>query len=167
MKNICLVLFLLLTGSDLKAQVDTIALEWDANLSTNLQHYVINYGQSKQTNSDPGRFAYENERIVPKNTNAVLITNITFGIWYFSATAVLNNGLESLFSNEVSYTNRNFAPVNLRIIGPTDALDIQASVDGNNWRSLAIVTSTNVPLVLVAQPRQLFRVQPIRLPPLP
>lgn len=147
---------------------DTVRLDWEPSQSSNVLYYVVHYGQGQRSSSDPERYVYSVEVIVPTPTNFLVITNITTGVWYFSATAVLTNGFESLFSNEVTYVNRAFPPMVLRITGPTDAVAVHGSTDGGTtWRSLAILTATNTPLVMTAPTNVMLRAKPMRLAPPP
>lgn len=159
---------LILWLSTLLPQADVVRLDWDRSPNTNLLFYVIHYGQTQRSSDDPLRYVYSIEVIVPTPTTFLIITNITSGVWYFSATAVLTNGLESLFSNQVTYTNRAFAPVVLRIVGPTEALAVQASNDGGiTWLTAGVVTPTNAPLLMTSGPAAMIRTKPLRLPPAP
>lgn len=146
---------------------DAVRLDWNASPSSNVLFYVVHYGQSPRTSADPLAYVYSIEVIIPTPTNFITLTNISPGVWYFSATALLTNGLESLFSNEVIWTNRLFAPVVLRITGPTDAMAVQTSVDGVLWKTVGVVTATNAPLVMTASTNALIRTKPLRLLPPP
>ncbi len=50
------------------------------------------------------------------NTTVTVLTNISpLGVYSFVLTAVGSNGLESVVSNEVTWTNKPSAPKNLRM----------------------------------------------------
>lgn len=72
----------------------TVTLAWDPSPSTNVTGYNIYYG--------PNSRAYTNKVDVSNVTNATL--TLRYGtLYYFAATAYDGSGLESDFSNEVSY----------------------------------------------------------------
>ena len=49
--------------------------------------------------------AYFECRTLPNNTNRVTITNLTYRLYFFAATCVTSNSIESLPSNEVYWLN--------------------------------------------------------------
>lgn len=153
-------LALLLGLARLAIAADTVGLIWNASTSAGVDKYRIRYGNL------PGIY-HSQSQVPPRDLNA-LITNLAYGTWYFVASAVLTNGLESEPSNEVAWTNRVFVPINLRITPPLDALLVQTSVDGIRWATVAIITRTNpIPIQLVMQPRQMIRTISTNLPPVP
>lgn len=75
----------------------TVTLAWDPSPSTDVNGYRIYYGNATRayTNAVPVNGA--------QNTNCT-VSNLLVGLtYYFAATATATNGLESDFSNEVSY----------------------------------------------------------------
>ena len=147
-----------------------IRLDWDPSPSSNVvASYRIHHGQARRTNSDPALYRYPFTNTFPRDVMTALITNLAPGLWYFSATALASNGITSAYTtNELAITNQLPPPARLRMTGPADALILQSapSPDGP-WKTLAVITSTNQPIQLVATPRQLFRVLSTNLPPLP
>lgn len=128
-------------------------------------NYAIGYGQaSRGTNLT---FAYPSNQVASKTNLSITVSNLGPGLWWFSAYAIATNGTKSDFSNEAGWTNKSFGPQNLRISGPVDALALQSSGDLQTWKTLAVITSTNTPLVVAAQPRAMFRVQNTNIPPIP
>lgn len=139
---------------------DTVGLEWDASASAGVDKYRIRYGNL------PG--IYHSQSQVPPRDLDTVITNLAYGTWYFVASAVLTNGLESEPSNEVRWTNRVFVPINLRLTPPLDALIVQTSVDGIVWKTIAVITPTNPqPVLLTAQKHILLRTISTNFPPTP
>lgn len=139
---------------------DTVGLQWDASPSAGVANYRIRYGNF------PGIYHSQNQ-VAPRDLDT-LVTNLAYGTWYFVASAVLTNGLESEPSNEVVWTNRVFVPINLRLTPPLDALILQTSVDGITWKTVGIITPTNPqPIQLVMQPRVLIRTISTNLVPPP
>lgn len=151
---------LMVVLTKLAFSADTIGLEWDASASTGVDKYRIRYGNL------PG--IYHSQSQVPPRDLETVITNLAYGTWYFVASAVLTNGLESEPSNEVRWTNRVFVPINLRLTPPLDALILQTSTDGVIWKTIAVITPTNPqPVLLTAQKHTLFRVISTNFPPAP
>jgi hypothetical protein len=74
-----------------------LTLAWDASASTNVVGYRLYYG----TNTRSYQFV--------TNTSLMLTQSVALphrGRWFFAATAYDANGLESDFSNEVSWESR-------------------------------------------------------------
>lgn len=134
-------------------------LEWDGSTSAGVTNYRLHYGQTSRVYSASVPFSGA--------SRSGTVSNLPPGRWCFAATAMMA-GMQSDPSNEIIVTNTAFAPVNLRISGPRDALVLQsASAPAGPWKTLAVVTSTNAPLQLTAQPRQVFRAISTNLPPMP
>lgn len=153
-------LALLVILARLAVGADTVGLTWDASTSAGVDKYRIRYGNF------PG--IYHSQSQVPPRDLDTLVTNLSYGTWYFVCSAVLTNGLESEPSNEVRWTNRVFVPINLRLTPPMDALLLQTSVDAVNWKTIAIITPTNPQPVSVAMtPFTLFRTISTNFPPSP
>lgn len=51
---------------------------------------------------------------------SVTVSNVGIGVIHFQATSFLTNGLESVPSNDVGFTNRFFGPVNLQMVSSTN-----------------------------------------------
>jgi hypothetical protein len=91
----------MLAGAGL-ARGETVTLAWDASVSTNVAGYRVYWGP--------------NSRAYFGVTNAGLVLTQTVVLphsrrWFFAATAYDTNGLESDFSNEVSWESKPTAPV--------------------------------------------------------
>ena len=92
----------LVLGSVLVGRAQSVTLAWDASPSPEVTAYRIYFG------TNAGNYAFV--------TNAGLVLTRTVllphsGRWFFAATAVDANGLESDFSNEVQWEARPVAPV--------------------------------------------------------
>jgi hypothetical protein len=147
------------------AATNSVVATFDASTSTFVASNAIAYGQqSRGTNHD---FAYPTNLIFSKTNFSVTVSNLGPGVWFFSAYAISTNKIRSDYSNEASWTNKSFGPQNLRITGPVDALALQSSGDLSTWKTLAVITSTNTPLIVAVQPRSMFRVMNTNLPPIP
>lgn len=93
----------LLTSASVAAQLmptnppANVTLAWDASTDATVGSYKVYYGV--------GSRVYTNLVVVSgRGTTTLTITNLTRGtLFYFAATCVATNGLESPFSNEVSY----------------------------------------------------------------
>jgi hypothetical protein len=84
------------------AGAQQLTLAWDASASTNVVGYRLYYG----TNTRSYQFV--------TNTGLVLTQSVVLprrGRWFFAATAYDTNGLESDFSNEVSWESKPVPPV--------------------------------------------------------
>jgi hypothetical protein len=140
-------LFLLLC---LPALADDVVLNWDASSSSNqVAGYRIYYGTSANPAASNAVYSVS----LPKPGASAIMTNVGIGIAHFQATAYLTNGVESTGGNEVTYTNRNFAPVNLRITTSTNqtvalwiehwpaTATVERSADNANWQVFASIKS--------------------------
>lgn len=138
-----------------------VILEWEAPASlANVAGYRIHYG--------PASGAYQFTRSIPKTSLTATITNLPNGAWYFAATSISTNGIQSDFSNEVAATLQALGPLNLKLSGPRDALLLQSAPSPSGpWKTIAIITSTNAPLMLQAAGKSHFRTISTNLPPLP
>ena len=84
------------------AGAQQLTLAWDASASTNVVGYRLYYG----TNTRSYQFV--------TNTSLMLTQSVALphrGRWFFAATAYDINGLESDFSNEVSWESKPTPPV--------------------------------------------------------
>jgi hypothetical protein len=84
------------------AGAQRVTLAWDASASTNVVGYRLYYG----TNS--GSYQYVTNVGLALTQTVVLPQG---GRWFFAATAVGTNGLESDFSSEVSWESKPVPPV--------------------------------------------------------
>lgn len=86
-----------LSALPLSAQVaQSVTLAWDANTEPDISGYRLYYGTAS------GNYSYESE---VGNATTTTVSNLTVGqTYYFVVTDYNTAGLESLPSNEVSYT---------------------------------------------------------------
>jgi hypothetical protein len=132
-------LFLLLAMPCFSAEV-----VFSPSVSPGVTNYTIYYGTNKAS--------------IGVSTNWV-VTNVgPASVVSIYATAWAN-GQESLASNTALYTNKNFAPLNLRIINPDQPLALESSTDLQNWRTLAIIDSGDQPLLIHPDMFSFFRTQ--------
>jgi hypothetical protein len=126
----------------------SVTLAWNAVDSPATAGYRLYWG--------PAIRFYTNMLFAGLSTN-VSLTNLPAGQYFFAVTDYDTNGLESVFSNEVSWTNTPPPPVTNFLL----SVSIQQSGDFTNWMVL-----TNLPAVLVTnsgQPvywRALMNIQP-------
>jgi hypothetical protein len=95
---------LLLAAAQLKAPV---TLAWDMNPELDLAGYRV------YCRVDGGAYNTAYVPVAGRTNVTVTLTNLALGVCTFAVSAVSSNGLESVFSNEVSYTNRPAAPKTL------------------------------------------------------
>ena len=106
-----------------EAQTSSVKLAWNPSVVSQLAGYRIYDGVSSHT--------YTNMVEVGNVTNAT-ISGLTVGLTYFfSVTAYDTIGLESPFSNEISYTVTNSVPSCTYAIAPTSASFGAAGGAGN------------------------------------
>jgi len=132
-------------------------ITFNPSTAVGVTNYLLNYGPTNRTTTN---------RIAMGTNTLWTITNLAPATVSFVFVTAQANGIESNPSNEILYTNRNFAPNTLKLSG-TDALMLQSSIDNRTWKTLAIITSTNTPLLVSMAPRQSFRTITTNLPPLP
>jgi hypothetical protein len=90
----CLVLGILLLTT--WARAGDVTLAWDANTETNLSGYKLYYGASSRTYT---------ASVSVGNVTTYRLTDLNAGqTYFFAATAINTSGIESGYSNEVSYT---------------------------------------------------------------
>lgn len=128
----------------LPAQADADELfyvSWDPYSGTNAVAIKVYYGST--TNPALGNFRQMIR--VPLPATTLSVSNVVPGYAHFQATAISFDGVESRPSVDVFLTNRNFAPVNFRLVPstnqtaalwiehwPTNAL-VEASPDMQTW----------------------------------
>ncbi len=149
-----------ITALALQLRAANVALEWDPSPSPGIAGYRVHYGTNSGGYSAFNSFS---------RTNRIgTISNLAPGRWFFAATAVASNGLESVKSNEVNVNVLPLSPQITRITGPTDALLLQSAPSAAGpWKTVAVITSSNQPVLLTAASRQFFRTIATNLPPLP
>lgn len=131
-------------------------LLWDASETSNVT-YRLKWGPD--TNQ------------LPFSTNLGLVTSTRFltngpwGAYWFGVTAVSSNGIESLTSNQVYYTNRPAAPLMLKIQEDVNNIYIYTADNGSSeW--IKRLTLTNNQSATQAQIRaQLIKVSSTNIPP--
>jgi hypothetical protein len=83
--------------TSLPALAASVTLQWDPSPDAGIAKYVLHRGTASRV--------YDWITSVPISSTSVIVTNLVAGqIYYFSATAFDTNGVESDFSNEISYT---------------------------------------------------------------
>ena len=92
----------LMTAWAVAAGAQQVTLAWDASASSAVAGYRLYYG----TNTRSYQFVTNSGLML---TQAVVLPHR--GRWFFAATAYDTNGLESDFSNEVSWESKPTAPV--------------------------------------------------------
>ena len=96
----------------------SVTLAWDPSSGTNIAGYKLYYGGSSGT--------YTNTLTIGNSTNATVSNLVSGATYYFAATAVDTNGLESAYSNEVGYTNVVSAPPAITLTSPANNADYAA-----------------------------------------
>jgi len=135
------ILFFALLHSPLEA-AQSVTLAWDQSTDPIVAGYNIHYGGASQT--------YTNEVSVGLMTNAVISGLVDGATYYFAATAYTSLGVESPFSNEVSYTAPLLPGVQLRVrpsrqfiltvTGPIGhTYGIEATQDFKTWTIIGTV----------------------------
>lgn len=105
----------------------TVTLAWNPSTGTNVAGYNIYYGVASRV--------YTNAVPVGNVTNTT-VTLPAYGVrYYFAATALDAQGLESVYSDEVSWMAGATVPTNYTV-----SVTVQQSPDMTNWISV-----TNLP----------------------
>lgn len=126
--------FVLLPCLSLGAQTKVL-LGWDASPESSCAGYRLLAGTASRT------YTMTNT-VMGRLTTAGMITNIPSGKVFFAVVAFDTNGLESDFSNEVTWTNRLSAPKNFKLTGT-----IQAGLTPTGpWTNLADVNIQMPPM---------------------
>ena len=131
-------------GTCVSQAEQSVSLAWDANAETNIVGYRLYYGTTSQSltkTADAG------------TQLTVTVTGLQEGVtYYFAVTARNSDGLESDFSDQVSYTVPSFSlllnspansqdPMRLRfdaVLG--HAYEIVATEDFETWTTLYYTT---------------------------
>jgi hypothetical protein len=136
--TLCVCLFIslwagLVTARAAVAQTFTLTLAWDASPDAGVTGYRLYYGvaSGQYTNS-----------ITVGNTTMATVTNLVKGVTYYFATTAYNaSGVESPFSNEVTYT----APVTSRLhLVANAARQMVLTIEGQTGRAYNIEASENL-----------------------
>jgi hypothetical protein len=131
-----------------------VTLAWDASPSVGVVDYRIHFG------TNTGQYAFV--------TNAGLTLTQTVvlphpGRWFFAATAVAANGLESDFSNEVEWEAKPVPPVMNGEAWVRLLPVIERSTNGMDWLSITgaptFLAATNVAEVFQTRRLVIERVQ--------
>ncbi len=158
---------LLATGAN------SVTLAWDPSPGQDIASYKIYFG--------PASGVYTNTIDVGNATNATITSLVSGVTYYFAATATDTSGLESEFSNEVSYTvPAAVGPVPLSIqispgrqvvlasaAQPGVLYFILSSPDLASWNTLGVVTAGTDGTVQFTDPAgptnraAFYRLQPV------
>lgn len=122
--------FILAITMALSAWAQSATISWQLSTSPGVGSQNVYYGVLSHT--------YTNKVKVSATSTNVVINNLSYGMaFYFSATAVNTNGIESAFSNEASVTINNpdtNAP-------PTPTGLALNKIKGNFWLSWSYFTN--------------------------
>ncbi len=113
-----------------------VRLQWDANSETNLAGYRIYVGEQS---------AYYpiNQAVLAPATQTTVSNLLAGHTYYFAATAYVDTGAESDFSEEISYTVPVAAPTGFKV---TTTLQGAATPAGP-WRNVEDLATAQVALV--------------------
>ncbi len=103
-----LIAFIVLLFATIGYASTNVTLAWDASTDTNVAGYKVYYGTVSgiytSTVTVPGR----------TNTSVVRTNMVPWRYYYFAASDYASNGIESLPSPEIVWTNRGNAPFGLQ-----------------------------------------------------
>jgi len=143
------------TASAAAAIPVSVTLAWDANSETNVAGYIVYYGTTSSN--------YTSTTNVGNQTSATL-TGLSAGTrYYFSATAFDQDGLESDFAPEISYTPQAMVPAPTLSItsnylffanGGATVIPFGMTYAGSATNSLAFYVTSSDPLLFPAQSLQ-------------
>ena len=137
----------------------TVTLAWDASPSPAVINYRIYFG----TNTGNYLFVTNAGLVL---TQAVVLPHT--GRWFFAATAVDTNGLESAFSNEVQWEAKPAPPVVRSDTWVRLTPVIECSTNLMNWRSVAgeatWIAATNQMEFFTTRRLLIERVEQVRQP---
>lgn len=115
----------------------SVGLAWDPSPSAEVVGYNIYYGV--------GSGVYTNVVKLGNVTNATVSGLVRGVTYFFAATAVARDGLESEFSNEVSYTApRPPAPPVLRVVAISVEGRLRLGIEGSGWTVYVVEATENV-----------------------
>jgi hypothetical protein len=113
------------------AQAATVNLAWNRNLEPNVTGYRLYYG------TNPGSYT---QQINVGNSISASVSGLTVGTNYFFATTAYDSlGIESPYSNEVSYTVPSQTPTPTPTPGGTPPVSIAGSISYCSNTSTAVV----------------------------
>jgi hypothetical protein len=129
------------------ANANSVTLAWDPSPGGNITSYTIYFG--------PASGVYTNSIDVGTATSATISNLVAGATYFFAATATDSSGLESEFSNEVSYTvpsvsgpvpvTIQITPARLALLAtkarPGSSYQVLSSPDLLSWRILATITA--------------------------
>ena len=121
------ILTILIVGWALVAPAQRVKLAWDASPSPGITHYRIHFG------TNGASYSYVTNVGLVRTQTVVLPHS---GRWFFAATAVDANGLESPFSNQTQWEAKPAAPVLLGESFVRLTPVIERSTNLVNWRSV-------------------------------
>ena len=121
------ILTILMLTWALVAPAQRVKLAWDASPSLGITHYRIHYG------TNGASYSYVTNVGLVRTQTVVLPHS---GRWFFAATAVDANGLESPFSNQTQWEAKPAAPVLLGESFVRLTPVIERSTNLVNWRSV-------------------------------
>lgn len=130
----------------------SVTLAWDPNPETDLAGYIIYYGSANRNYTNA-----VNVGNITTNTVSGLVDGVTY---YFAVTAYNTNGLESNFSNEVSYSRPTGSPIaitlqplitrsNVTLRGTSSVagmaawFDLSEGTNAPNWHQVPALGPTN------------------------
>lgn len=142
MKTKLLFALLLLPCLCMGAQT-AVLLGWDANIETNAMGYRLLAGSASRT------YTITNT-VVGRTSTSGVVSNIPSGKVFFTLVAFDQFGIDSDFSNEVTWTNRLSAPKNFKLTG---TMQVSLSPTGP-WTNLALL---NIPLPPAVDRQQFYR----------
>ena len=124
----------------------SVLLAWDANVESTCMGYRLLSGPAPRT--------YTRTNIVMGRTaNAGMVTGVPSGKVFIAVVAFDALGLDSDFSNEVSWTNRLSAPHGLVLTGTIQA----STTPTGSWSNLAQVVVPLPPIPATAAAARFFR----------
>lgn len=121
----------------------SVLLGWDANTETNAMGYRLLAGLASRT------YTITNT-VQGRTTTSGIVSNLPSGKLFFALVAFDQAGIDSDFSNEVTWTNRLTAPKNFRLTGTMQA----AASPTGPWSTLAKV---DIPLPPAVDKQQFYR----------
>lgn len=113
----------------------SVSLAWDASPGTNvIAHYNVYWGRATRT--------YTNAVNVGTNLTATITNLIAGPTYHFAATATDASGLESDYSDEVTWT----------WLPPTNVVTVTLAVETNSWPTGAWSDWCTLPVTTITNP---------------